>query len=139
MRTITRSIRKPVLSAAIAAALALAPVAPAMAKQAGPDWLWLSATATDCTFTVTVNWAGFQEAKLLEVFATDGYAGSALVPTTVAIKNKDATATVTLPPLAASATSSIFYPWAQLIDTHGNAIPASLDFSGATMLYCTAP
>lgn len=138
MRTITHSIRKPILSAAIAAALALVPAA-AMAKQAGTDWLWLSANATDCTFTVTVNWAGFQEAKLLEVFATDGYTGAPLVPTTVAIKNKDSTATVTLPALAPSATSSIFYPWAQLIDTHGNAIPASLDFSGATMLYCTAP
>ena len=139
MSTITRSIRKPMLFAAIAAALALAPAAPSLAKQPGPDWLWLTASATDCTFTVTVNWAGFQEAKLLEVFATDGYTGSPLVPTTVAIKNKDSTATVTLPPLAPSATSSIFYPWAHLIDTHGNAIPASLDFSGATMLYCTAP
>ena len=127
------------LSAAVAAALCLAPVASAVAAQPGTDWLWLSANATDCTFTVTVNWNGFKAAKDLEVFVTEGYAGSPLVSTVVPVRNKDVVATVTLPPLAPSATATIFYPWAQLLDVHGNAIPASLDFSGANLAYCTAP
>jgi hypothetical protein len=113
----------------------------APAKQSGTDWLWLSGTAdaATCTWTVTVNWAGFTNAKTVEVFVTEGYTGSKLVPAYVQIRNKDHTATVTLPPLAASATSALFYPWAQLLDSHGIAIPASLDFSGQSLLYCAAP
>jgi hypothetical protein len=120
-------------------ALCLAAAAPASAAQTGTDWLWLTASETACTWTVTVNWAGFQEAKLLEVFVTETYTGVPLAVTDVRIKNKQGVATVTVGPLATSATAVIFYPWAQLIDTHGNAIPASLDFSGGNLAYCAAP
>lgn len=129
--------RKLFWSAVAAAALTLPSAAPA--KQSGSDWLWLSATLTGCTWTVTVQWAGFRDAKYLEVFTTEGYAGAPLLSTIVPIKNKESTATVTLPPLADSTTWTLFYPWAQLVDAHGNAIPASLDFSGGNFGYCAAP
>lgn len=136
MKRFTRHL----LSAAIAsAALSLAPAGPAAAAQPGTDWLWLSGTLTGCTWTITVQWAGFQEAKYLEVFTTETYTGVPLLSTLVRIRNKDNIATVTLPPLADSATSALFYPWAQLVDAHGNAIPASLDFSGVNLAYCAAP
>ena len=135
-----RHVTNKLLSSAIAsAALSLAPAGPAAAAQAGTDWLWLSGTLTGCTWTITVQWAGFQEAKYLEVFTTETYTGAPLLSTVVRIKNKDSTATVTLPPLADSATTALFYPWAQLLDMHGNAIPASLDFSGVNTAYCAAP
>ena len=121
------------------AVISVLPASVAAAPKPPTDWLWLSASLTDCTFTITVNWAGFQDAKLLEVFVTDGYTGVPILPTDFRIKNKDNVMTVTMPPLAPSATSTFFYPWAQLIDTHGNAIPASLDFSGQQMAYCMAP
>lgn len=131
-------IFRKIVPAAVAAAMLALPAA-APAKQSGTDWLWLSATLNACTWTVTVNWAGYKDAKYLEVFTTEGYNGVPLVSTLVQIQNKDATATVTLPPLAPSATATYFYPWAQLLDMHGNAIPSSLDFSGQNLAYCTAP
>jgi hypothetical protein len=129
--------RKIVSSAVAAAALSFGP--PATAAQSGTDWLWLTASLVDCTWTVTVTWAGYKDAKYLEVFTTETYTGVPLVPTVVRIRNKDSTATVTLPPLAPSATSALFYPWAQLLDEKGNAIPSSLDFSGQNLGFCTAP
>lgn len=135
-----RILPRKLLSAALASsALCLAATYPASAAQAGTDWLWLSGTLTGCTWTITVEWAGFQEAKYLEVFTTETYTGVPLAVTDVRIRNKQGTATVTLPPLAESATAAYFYPWAQLIDSHGNAIPASLDFSGQSLAYCAAP
>lgn len=126
-----------------AVALAAACVAPAaQAKQnSGQDWLWLSSTldAATCTFTTTVTWNGFRQAKTLEVFATEGYTGSKLVSTFAPVQSKTTTATVTLAPLAVSATATTFYPWAQLLDSHGVPIPASLDFSGPQVAYCAAP
>lgn len=136
MKSFTRNALS---SAAAALALSLAPAGPAAAAQAGTDWLWLSGTLTGCTWTITVQWAGFQDAKFLEVFTTETYTGAPLLSTMVRIKNKDNTATVTLPPLADSTTAALFYPWAQLVDSHGNAIPASLDFSGQNLAYCAAP
>lgn len=132
------SIVRKLVPAAVAAAMLSLPAA-APAKQSGTDWLWLSARLDGCTWTVTVNWAGYRDSKYLEVFTTEGYTGAPLVSTVVQIQNKDATATVTLPPLAPSATAAYFYPWAQLLDVHGNAIPSSLDFSGQNLGYCTAP
>jgi hypothetical protein len=126
-----------VIPAAVAAMLCIP--ATVSAKQTGTDWLWLSARLDGCTWTVTVNWAGYKDSKYLEVFTTEGYAGAPIVSTVVQIQNKDNTATVTLPPLAASATATYFYPWAQLLDVHGAAIPSSLDFSGQNLGYCTAP
>ena len=132
--------RKLLFAAMTSSALCLAAAPPASATQpGGTDWLWLSGTLTGCTWTITVQWAGFPDAKYLEVFTTETYTGVPLVVTDVRIKNKDNTATVTLPPLADSASAAYFYPWAQLVDTHGNAIPASLDFSGQNLAYCAAP
>ncbi|HET9653590.1 MAG TPA: hypothetical protein VFP36_15430 [Usitatibacter sp.] len=108
-------------------------------QNTNPPWLWLTASLTDCTFTITPTWAGYPEAKYVEVFVTEGYTGTAILPTDVRIKNKDATITVTMPALATSATATYFYPWAQLLDMHGNAIPSSLDFSGQLLAYCAAP
>ncbi|HET9576476.1 MAG TPA: hypothetical protein VFP44_01540 [Usitatibacter sp.] len=130
------------LRAAVAGAvISMLPASVAAAPKPGTDWLWLSASlnTVDCTFTITVNWAGFQDAKLLEVFATEGYAGVPILPTDFRIKNRDNQMTVTMPPLAPSTTFTMFYAWAQLIDTHGNAIPASLDFTGQQGGYCAAP
>lgn len=134
------TIRKAFGAVVAGATLSLIPAASnAGTKPPANDWLWLSGTLTDCTFTITVNWAGFPEAKYVEVFATDGYAGAPVLPTAVRIKNKDNVMVVTMPALATSATATYWYPWAQLLDTHGNAIPASLDFSGQTLAYCAAP
>ena len=127
-------------SLAVALAMASLSFTPlASAKQSGTDWLWLSGTLEGCTWTITVNWAGFKDAKYVEAFTTDGYTGAPLLNTAVQIRNKDTTATITLPALAPSATATYFYPWAQLLDVHGNAIPASLDFSGQNLASCAAP
>ena len=131
------------LRTAIAAATALAALAiatPVAAKAPPPqDWLWLSANETSCVWTITVTWNGYKKAKELEVFVTEGYTGTPIAPTRYPVndyKGNVATVTVTLAP---STTGAFFYPWAQLIDAHGVAIPASLDFSGQSLAYCTAP
>jgi len=134
-----KSTRNVAAAALAAAGLCMVPATPANAAKTGTDWLWLSASLTDCTFTITVNWAGFQEAKSVEVFVTDGYTGAPILPTAVRIKNKDGMAVVTMPALAPSATETFYYSWAHLIDTHGNAIPASLDFTGQQGAFCAAP
>ena len=134
-----KSTRNVAAAALAAATLCIVPATPAAAAKTGTDWLWLSASLTDCTFTITVNWAGFQEAKYVEVFVTDGYTGAPVLPTAVRIKNKDGMAVVTMPSLAPAATETFYYSWAQLIDTHGNAIPASLDFTGQQGAFCAAP
>lgn len=80
---------------------------PAAAAKTGTDWPWLSASLTDC----------------VEVFVTDGYAGAPILPTAVRIKNKDNHMVVTMPSMVPSTTQAFYYSWAQVIDTHGNAIP----------------
>jgi hypothetical protein len=133
MRKILRTV---VAAATAAAALSAFPV---QAKQATQDWLWLSAHEASCTWTITVTWSGFNKAKTLEVFVTEGYAGTPVAPTQYAVNDyKGGVATVTVT-LAPSATATLFYPWAHLLDAHGVPIPASLDFSGQTLSYCTAP
>ncbi|HET9576478.1 MAG TPA: hypothetical protein VFP44_01550 [Usitatibacter sp.] len=112
---------------------------PASAANTGTDWLWLSASLSGCTFTITVDWNGYPDAKYVEVFVTDGYTGAPILPTAVRIKNKDNHAVVTMPPMVPSTTQTFYYSWAQLVDTHGNAIPASLDFTGQQGAYCAAP
>lgn len=125
--------------ALLLAGIFMAPATAAPNK--GSDWLSLTAIfdAGTCTFTPTVTWVGFNGAKTLEVFVTQGYTGSKLVPSYVPVKGNSAVVTVTLAPLAVSATFSDFYPWAQLLDAHGVAIPASLDFASVARVYCTAP
>ena len=132
-----KNIRTAVAAATAVAALAVA--FPVAAKAPPQDWLWLSASEAGCTWTITVNWNGFKRAKTLEVFVTEGYTGSPIAPTQyplTAYKDNVATVTVTLAP---GATATLFYPWAQLLDAHDVAIPASLDFSGQTLSACTAP
>jgi len=130
---------RPLLGALALAGMAVGATAPAAAPNPAPGWLWLSSTVTDCTFTATVNWANFKGAKTLQVFVTQTYNGTALVPSFAALRNKDNTATVTLAPLAPAPTSDNFYVWAQLLDSHGVAIPSSLDFAGVQVAFCTAP
>ena len=134
------SILRKSLPAVLAAAMLSLPTT-APAKQTGTDWLWLSGSldVNTCVWTVTVNWGGYKDAKYIEVFATEGYAGAPLVSTVVQIQNKDSQVTVALPLLATAGPWTLFYPWAQALDVHGNAIPASLDFSGGNYGYCSAP
>jgi hypothetical protein len=108
---------------------------------AGSPWLSLATNSVvNCTWNVSVAWAGFKGEQTLEVFVTQTYSGSPLVPTFVPIKSgKNGSATVTLPPLAPAATGEMFYAWAQLLDSHGVAIPSSLDFASGNIEYCTAP
>lgn len=134
----SKTLRTAIAAATALAALAIASPA-AATKPAPPDWLWLSASEASCTWTITVTWNGFKRAKTLEVFVTEGYAGSPIAPTRYPVNDyRDNVATVTVT-LAPSATATLFYPWAHLLDAHDVAIPASLDFSGQTLSYCTAP
>src|SRR3954466_1444890 len=80
--------------------LALLPATGIAAPKPGNDFLSLNGTLSGCTFTVTVQWSGFQQANFLEVFVTDGFAGTPIGATDVRIQNRDSTMTVTLPPLA---------------------------------------
>jgi|SRR5215208_6958193 len=123
-------IQKFILTALLVTMLALVSSAPASASQ-GPAVGWLSLTST-------VTWAGFKGTKTLEAYVTQTYTGAPLVPASVPL-NKSGTATVTLAPLAPSATMTNFYAWAQLLDAHGNPIPGSLDFASVSPAYCTAP
>jgi hypothetical protein len=86
-----------------------------------------------------VNWVGFKGAKTLEAYVTQGYTGTPLVPAFVPIKSKSGTATITLAPLAPSTTLNMFYALAQMLDSHGNPIPGSLDFAIISPAYCTTP
>jgi hypothetical protein len=113
------------------------------ASAAPPGSAWLSLVTNgvaNCAWTVTVTWAGFKGEQTLEVFVTQTYSGSPLVPAFLPIKSgKNGSATVTLAPLAPSTTGEMFYAWAQLLDSHGVAIPSSLDFASGNIEYCTAP
>jgi hypothetical protein len=134
-----QKIQKFILTALLVTMLALVSSAPVSASQ-GPTvgWLSLTSTVSGCTWTVNVAWAGFKGAKTLEAYVTQTYTGAPLVPASVPV-NKSGTATVTLAPLAPSATMTNFYAWAQLLDAHGNPIPGSLDFASVSPAYCTAP
>ena len=133
-----RRVRHFLLIALAVTGVSLIPSAPISAAAAN-DWLWLSSHVSGCTWTADVTWSGYKGSKTLEVYLSEGYDGAPLVPTFVRVKNQQTTATVTLPPLAPSTTLRTFYVWAQLLDTHGNPIPGSLDFTGQSLEYCTAP
>ena len=75
---------------------------------------------------------------MVEAYVTQTYTGAPLVPAFVRVNSKSGTATLTLAPLARSATLNNFYAWAQLLDAHGNPIPGSLDFASISPAYCTA-
>lgn len=138
MNTTRKAMHTSFLAAACVAA-ALAASAATAAPGTGSAWLWLTSTEQDCVWTVDVTWAGFSKAKTLEVFVTETYFGVPLVPKYVPVNGKGGTATVTLDPLAPAATGENFYAWAQLRDSHGAVIPASLDFASIQYAYCAAP
>jgi hypothetical protein len=134
-----RNIQKFILTALLVTMLVLVSSAPAMAAAPSAGWLSLTSTVSGCTWTVNVTWTGFKGAKTLEAYVTQTYTGAPLVPTFVPVNSKSGIATVTLTPLAPSATLNNFYAWAQLLDAHGNPIPGSLDFASVSSAYCTAP
>jgi len=133
-----QTAQKFTLTALVVAMLSLTLSAPAIAAPS-VGWLSLTSTVSGCTWTVNVTWAGFKGAKTLEAYVTQTYTGAPLVPAFVPVNSKSGTATVTLAPLAPSATLNTFYAWAQLLDAHGNTIPGSLDFASISSAYCTAP
>lgn len=135
-----RYVQKFLLTALLVAILALVLIIPAAAASTpSVGWLSLTSTVSTCTWTVNVNWANFKGAKTLEVYLTQTYTGAPLVPAFIPVNSKSGTATVTLAPLAPSTTLNMFYAWAQLLDSHGNPIPGSLDFASVSPAYCTAP
>lgn len=134
--------RLPVVLAAVAAAVAvLVPTASSGGNVGGQVDLTSTLTAP-CTYTAQVNYYS-KNAPTLEVYVTEGFNGPPLVPTFVAVKkNTAATVTVTLAPLASSATPNNFYVWAQLLDRYGapvGGIGYGLDFASISTAYCTAP
>ena len=133
-----RNLQKFVLTALPVTMLALVSSSPAAAAPS-VGWLSLTSTVSGCTWTVNVTWAGFKGAKTLEAYVTQTYTGTPLVPAFVPINSKSGTATVTLAPLVPSTSLNMFYAWAQLLDSHGNPIPGSLDFASISPAYCTAP
>jgi len=138
--TLTRG--RTLIAALAVAASSLAPSAWAgsPAPHGSPSLSLVTSSVVNCAWTANVTWTGFQSAQTLEVFVTQTFSGSPLVPVFVPIKGgKNGSATVTLPPLASSATSDNFYAWGQLLDSHGVAIPSSLDFASVNTEFCTAP
>jgi hypothetical protein len=114
------------------------------ASSAGPVGGQVDLTSTlaaPCTFTAQVNYYS-KNAPTLEVYATEGFNGPPLVPAFVAVKKNSAgTITVTLAPLAPSATLNNFYVWAQLLDKYGapvGGIGYGLDFASISSAYCAA-
>jgi hypothetical protein len=126
---------------AVAAAAVVVPTASSAANIGGQVDLTATMTAP-CTFTAHVNYYS-KNAPTLEVDVTQGFDGPPLVPTFVAVKKNTAgTVTVTLAPLASSATPSYFYVWAQLLDRYGapvGGIGYGLDFASIITASCTAP
>ena len=133
-----RNVRRFLLTALLVAMLALVSIIPAAAAPTqSVGWLSLTSTVSACTWTVNVTWANFKGAKTLEVYLTQTYTGTPLAPAFVPVKNQSGTATVTLAPLASSNNLNMFYAWAQMLDSHGNPIPGSLDFASVSPAYCT--
>jgi hypothetical protein len=133
----------PVVLAALAAAATFVVVPTASsAGQVGGQVDLTSTLTAPCTFTAQVNYSS-KNAPTLEIYVTEGFDGTPLVPATVAVKKNTAgTVTVTLAPLAASETVNNFYVWAQLLDRYGapvGGIGYGLDFASISTAYCTAP
>ena len=129
------------LMALVVAGLLLVPSAQTVAAP-GVGWLSLTNTIdkTSCVFTVTVGWAGFSGGSdTLEVYLTENRVRIAPAAYLYPVKGKNGTATVTLALATDSGSSNYFYAWAQLLDSHGNAIPGSLDFASQDVASCTAP
>ena len=131
-------VQKSILAALLVAMLSITLSTPAAA---GPAVGWLSLwgpTANGCAFTFTVQWAHVNGAKTLEIWLEEN--GTPIAPIHVEpVNGKSGTVTYTFPSLASSTTMNLFRGWAQLLDTHGNSIPGTLDFSGNGGFYCTAP
>ena len=132
-----RNMQKFVLAVLVSAVLMLAPSTPAGAA-ASTGWLSLWYSRSGCVYTYTVQWAGVNGAKTLELWIEEN--GVRIPPTHLeAVNGKSGIVTYTFPSLAPSTTLNSFHGWAQLLDAHGNAIPSTLDFSGIDVSYCTAP
>jgi hypothetical protein len=132
-----RNIQKFVLAVLVLAVLLLAPNAPAGAAPS-TGWLSLWYSRSGCAYAYTVQWAGVNGAKTLELWIEEN--GVRIPPTYLqAVNGKSGTVTYTFPSLAPSTTANSFHGWAQLLDAHGNAIPGTLDFSSIDVSYCTVP
>ena len=133
-----RNLQKFILTALVAAMLALVPSTPVAAASPGPAWLSLWYNRSGCAYSYTVQWANAKGTKTLELWIEEN--GVRIPPTHLEpVKSKSGTFTYTFPSLAASTTANSFHGWAQLLDAHGVAIPGTLDFSSIDVSYCTAP
>lgn len=132
-----RNIQKFILTALLVAMFVLAPSAPAAAAPS-TGWLSLWYSRSGCAYTYTVQWAGVNGAKTMELWIEEN--GVRIAPTHFEqVNSKSGTLTYTFPSLALSTTSNSFHGWAQMLDAHGVAIPGTLDFSSIDVSYCTAP
>jgi hypothetical protein len=113
-----------------------APVSAAASPSTG--WLSLWYSRSGCAYTYTVQWAGVNSGKTLELWIEEN---DVRIPPThfEKVNSKSGTITYTFPSLATSTTANSFHGWAQLLDAHGTPIPGTLDFSSIDVSYCTAP
>jgi hypothetical protein len=132
-----RNVQKFLLTTLVVVMLSLTLGTPAeAAPSTGWTSLWYSRSG--CAYTYTVQWAGVNGAKTMELWIEEN--GIRIAPTHLeTVNSKSGTLTYTFPSLAPSATTNNFHGWAQLLDAHGNAIPGTLDFSSIDVSYCTAP
>ncbi|MGE5223256.1 MAG: hypothetical protein ACM3PY_12520 [Omnitrophica WOR_2 bacterium] len=141
-----RKVPKVFFIALLVAMLSLVLVVPPAAAAPSTGWLSMwGPTVSGCSFTVKAEWAGVNGAKTLELWLTqnptyDGQHDTAIPPTHLEpVNGKSGTFTYTFPSLAASTTVNYFRGWGQLLDSHGNPISGTLDFTGYGSAYCTAP
>jgi hypothetical protein len=132
-----RNLKRLIL-AILAVSVLLIPNASAAASSTSTGWLSLWYSRSGCAYTYTVQWAGVNGAKTLELWIEEN--GIRIPPTHFEkVNSKSGMFTYTFPSLATSTTQNPFHGWAQLLDAHGTPIPGTLDFSSIDVSFCTAP
>ena len=93
-----------------------------------------------CAFTVTYSWSGFNGAKAAAVWIIENQVNpKQIAPTYVEkkITGKSGTIIHTFPAIQTSGNMNTFRAWGQLLDSRGNPITDSIDFSSLQGAFCT--